>query len=216
MLDKHLESHKKCRRNSAKVCFSYLSHPVTLFVPSCAFCSCSDRIAFSLRYHGWSDLLVNEMVPAEALQLDTEDLPDPASNLGSRRWLLDFAVRKKRPQVRFMTKLFKNLVQEAHLVGLKITEVHDVGGGRGDLALAVSSALPRLQVHVWESFGPSVAHGRARAKDLDLNLRFLESSATDPWMAPDRFVRVLQSVFLVFSKVRTLSITTRHSQKILK
>ncbi|CAK9050076.1 unnamed protein product [Durusdinium trenchii] len=130
------------------------------------------------KYHGWSDLLVNEMVPAEALQLDTEDLPDPASNLGSRRWLLDFAVRKKRPQVRFMTKLFKNLVQEAHLVGLKITEVHDVGGGRGDLALAVSSALPRLQVHVWESFGPSVAHGRARAKDLDLNLRFLESSAT--------------------------------------
>ena len=101
-------------------------------------------------------------------------LADPVSNLGIQRpHLKDYSASKKRPQVRAMTKLVSELCQ----IPAQPCDVVDVGGGRGDLAMAVAALVPGTNVSVVESFAPSVHHGRERASELDLAVDFQISSA---------------------------------------
>ena len=124
-------------------------------------------------YGSWAEVLRRNTVP---LPSDTSLLgpADPVENLGGiHAHLKDYASRKKRPQVRAMTKL----VAELRELRKQPCEVVDVGGGRGDLALAVAALVPGTRVSVVEQFAPSAHQGRNRARDLNLDVDFCISSA---------------------------------------
>jgi hypothetical protein len=70
-----------------------------------------------------------------------------------------YAEKKKRPQVKTMIKLVQEVVQSGQTI-------IDVGGGRGDLGIALAKTFPGHQVLVYEPNRPSCDQGRARATDL--------------------------------------------------
>lgn len=125
------------------------------------------------RYKMWSDLLQAHTTDAGSFAFSDLGPVDPLANLSSRfAALAGYAVSKKRPQVQLMAKLIGDLLDSGAADG-RCHEVVDVGGGRGDLALAVAWLFPHVLATVWETHAPSLEHGRARAAALGLhNVRF--------------------------------------------
>ena len=70
-----------------------------------------------------------------------------------------YAEEKKRPQVQTMIKLVKEVIQNNQVI-------IDVGGGRGDLGLALAKTFPDHQVLVYEPNRPSLNQGKTRATEL--------------------------------------------------
>jgi hypothetical protein len=60
----------------------------------------------------------------------------------------DYLHGKKRPQVSWMVTELLAMVARARDAGRPIGRIADIGGGRGDLALCVAQAMPRVQVTV--------------------------------------------------------------------
>ena len=136
-------------------------------------------------FQGWGELLRNCTAPlpedCAAPVLASLGHVDPVANLGGARPHLEvFSKNKKRPQVQAMTRLVSELRQLAHDANSVTDEgsvdVVDVGGGRGDLAMAVA-ALLGARVSVVESFAPSAYQGQHRARELNLAVDFRISSA---------------------------------------
>ncbi|CAE7557791.1 unnamed protein product [Symbiodinium sp. CCMP2592] len=129
---------------------------------------------------GWAEMLRRHAKP---LPQDVSDVAhaalgpaDPLANLGGAHPHLErFSKRKKRPQVSVMTRLVSELGQLRSDV--EIVDIVDVGGGRGDLAMAVAAAVPRAKVSVIESFAPSAQQGQHRADELKLDVDFHVSNA---------------------------------------
>lgn len=104
---------------------------------------------------------------------------EPALNLpsgvGWERRL--YADGKKSPQVKWMTARAIQMLEEMARAGSCARHVIDVGGGRGDLSLAVAAALgPGSLVTVVDTNSESLAAGRARATEEGLagSMRFVD------------------------------------------
>eukprot|EP00439_Symbiodinium_sp_Y106_P063971 s540_g9.t8 len=129
-------------------------------------------------FRGWAEMLRRHAMP---LPPDVSDAAqaalgpaDPLANLGGAHPHLEtFSKRKKRPQVSVMTRLVSELGQ----LRSDGVDIVDVGGGRGDLAMAVAAGVPRAKVSVIESFAPSAQQGQHRADELKLDVDFHISNA---------------------------------------
>jgi hypothetical protein len=76
----------------------------------------------------------------------------------------EYAAIKKTPQLRVMLQLLaEELVRVQRRFPLRPAVVCDVGGGRGDLALAVAASFPSVLVVMLDANEPSLAVGAARA-----------------------------------------------------
>ncbi|KAI8814470.1 hypothetical protein BJ742DRAFT_785571 [Cladochytrium replicatum] len=104
-------------------------------------------------------------------------------HLGDER-RMEYLEKKKLPQVMWMVQQISALAitkkNDAKLI-------LDVGGGRGDLAIALSKALPDFTVVVLDSNGPSLEAGQALATQENVADRmiFLEGDARDPVVLSD-------------------------------
>ena len=81
---------------------------------------------------------------------------------------IDYAKRKKRPQVQTLIKILKeNMILKENQV------IIDVGGGRGDLGLALAISFPKQQVIILEPNESSLKAGEQRAIELKIeNIQF--------------------------------------------
>ena len=83
---------------------------------------------------------------------------------------IDYAKRKKRPQVQTLIKILKeNMILKENQV------IIDVGGGRGDLGLALAISFPKQQVIILEPNESSLKAGEQRA--IELKIENLKISA---------------------------------------
>eukprot|EP00943_MAST-04B_sp_MAST-4B-sp1_P008039 g8039.t1 len=91
------------------------------------------------------------------------------NNMGNINKRLEYAKFKKRPQVQTMIKIVKeNIILKEEQV------IIDVGGGRGDLGLALALSFPKQKVIVLEPNEPSLKTGEERAKELNIqNVEFI-------------------------------------------
>eukprot|EP01062_Namystynia_karyoxenos_P003824 TRINITY_DN11358_c3_g1_i2.p1 TRINITY_DN11358_c3_g1~~TRINITY_DN11358_c3_g1_i2.p1 ORF type:complete len:556 (+),score=165.78 TRINITY_DN11358_c3_g1_i2:104-1669(+) len=92
----------------------------------------------------------------------------------------DYAKSKKAPQVRWMQRAVSAAAAAARRPPCgRPLRILDIGGGRGDLALAVARALPAAEVVVVDTNAASLGAGEQRAAaDAVPNLRFLCADAT--------------------------------------
>eukprot|EP00919_Chromeraceae_sp_WS-2016_P022981 GHVR01054681.1.p1 GENE.GHVR01054681.1~~GHVR01054681.1.p1 ORF type:complete len:619 (+),score=75.90 GHVR01054681.1:792-2648(+) len=101
---------------------------------------------------------------------------------------LHFNAQKKAPQVLWMVHIIQSFVDNHKKKKPSRLPVHllDVGGGRGDLAIALAGCLAEdVSVSVVDINGASIAAGRSRAKELELtNVSFREVSIEDVSFGP--------------------------------
>ena len=94
---------------------------------------------------------------------------------------------KKGPQVRWMVTAIQRLIRDdappegcEGATTLNPVHIVDVGGGRGDLAIAVAGAFPAWRVTVVDINATSLAAGSARAAAEGLqNIRFIRCGVED-------------------------------------
>lgn len=88
---------------------------------------------------------------------------------------MHYAVSKKRPQVQCLIRIIReNILPRDNQV------IIDVGGGRGDLGLALAVSFPRQRVIVLEPNVPSLKAGEFRAKELGIkNIGFDSKKLND-------------------------------------
>ena len=65
-----------------------------------------------------------------------------------------------------MMKLVGQLIRNGGGTDVATKEIIDVGGGRGDLALALSMEYPSVKITVYEPNKPSCDVGQQRANEL--------------------------------------------------
>ena len=114
-------------------------------------------------------------------------IADPALNLPNsedkrrRRYIEE----RKRPQIEWLIEQIRNLERER---GGAFRSILDIGGGRGDLALAMAHCFPEARVRVLDANAGSLLAGEARAAEAELkNVTFtvqdVESATAGEWAA---------------------------------
>ena len=112
---------------------------------------------------------------------------DPALNLPNsedkrrRRYIEE----RKRPQIEWLIEQIRKLARER---GGAFRTILDIGGGRGDLALAMAHCFPEARVRVLDANADSLLAGEARAAEAGLeNVTFtvqdVESATAGEWAA---------------------------------
>eukprot|EP01065_Artemidia_motanka_P002217 TRINITY_DN11042_c0_g2_i1.p1 TRINITY_DN11042_c0_g2~~TRINITY_DN11042_c0_g2_i1.p1 ORF type:complete len:683 (+),score=153.10 TRINITY_DN11042_c0_g2_i1:57-2105(+) len=87
--------------------------------------------------------------PDEVVPEMLYDLSHGAINAVSRGLTRkEYVERKKEPQVRFMVAALAAHVEQARRRGALPVVVHDIGGGRGDLGIAIARAFPAARVYI--------------------------------------------------------------------
>ena len=129
---------------------------------------------------------------------------DPAFNLtaindASAATRLQYLTSKKRPQVRTMMKLVEQLIKNGGGTDVATKEIIDVGGGRGDLALALSMEYPSVKITVYEPNKPSCDVGQHRANELGISNISFECHALDVLSAKLSKAEVTASPPLIIS-----------------
>ena len=112
---------------------------------------------------------------------------DPSLNLPNREDLRRrrYVEERKRPQIEWLVAQVRELAQER---GSKFHSILDVGGGRGDLALALAHCFPEARVRVLDANPDSLRAGQARAAEAGVdNIAFavedVESEKSSAWAA---------------------------------
>ncbi len=112
---------------------------------------------------------------------------DPSLNLPNRDdpRRRRYVEERKRPQIEWLVAQVREMAQER---GAKFQSILDVGGGRGDLALALAHCFPETQVRVLDANPDSLRAGEARAAEAGVkNIAFavedVESEKASAWAA---------------------------------